>query len=107
MSPSQNEGLLLKQWLDSQPRRLNDLLSHAHRLADINRALAQWSTEPWLAQVRVANIREGAVILFSSSAAALVPLRYRSQELLTWLNERFHLGCTRVETKVRPALPGR
>lgn len=102
MSPNQNEGRPLQLWLNAQPKSINDVLSRAHRLAEINSALKHWSDEPWLAHVRVANVRNGTVVLFSASAAALVPLRYCTQELLAWLNQRFQLNCSRLETKVRP-----
>jgi hypothetical protein len=109
MPPTEHDGLPLHHWLEAQSRSVHDLLSHAHRLAEINHALQhrQWSDEGWIAQVRVANIRDQTVVLFSASAAALVPLRYRSQELLAWLNQRFGLQCTQLETKVRPGSPGR
>jgi hypothetical protein len=105
MTPSQNEGRSLQQWLSHQPAAVNDLLSRAQRLAQMNQALRQWTGEEWLAQIRVANVRSGTLVLYSSSAAALVPLRYRTQELLDWLNQRFGLACTRLEVKVRPLPP--
>jgi hypothetical protein len=107
MSPISTDGRPLQQWLNAQPRQVDEVLARARRLAEINRSLTQWSDEPWLGFVRVANVRAETVVLFSSSAAALVPLRYRSQDLLAWLNEKFQLDCTKLETKVRPDFPCR
>ena len=72
------------------------------RLTDINRSLPLWCDEPWVRQIRVANIRDRTVVVFSASASALVPLRHRSGSLLLWLNDHFRLSCTKIETKVRP-----
>jgi hypothetical protein len=77
-------------------------LATVQSLTEINRSLPLWCNEPWVQQIRIANIREQTVVVFSASASALVPLRHRSSSLLEWLNDRFRLTCTRVETKVRP-----
>lgn len=96
----------LPQWLDRQPRTIRDVLNRARYIEDLNRQLRQWSDEPWLAQIRIANIRDETVVVFSSSAAALVQLRYRKQSLLDWLNARTGLECARIDARVRPAHPG-
>jgi len=77
-------------------------LARLQCLTDINRALPLWCDEPWIRQIRIANVRDRTVVIFSASASALVPLRHRSGSLLDWLNDRFRLSCTRIETKVRP-----
>jgi hypothetical protein len=79
-------------------------LSQVQRLADINRSLPQWCAEPWVRQLRVANLRGQTVVVFSASATALVPLRHRSSDFLLWLNDRYRLSCTRLDVKVRPPL---
>src|SRR3546814_6288654 len=58
-------------------------------LADINRSLPSWCAEPWVRQIRVANIRGQTVVVFSASASALVPLRHRSSTFLLWLNDHY------------------
>lgn len=103
MSRPTPDGEPLDQWLRRQPRTVRDLLDHARLLADINRSLLQWCSEPWVDQIRIANLRDGTLVVFSASAAALVPLRYRSADLLAWINSRFQPACTRIEAKVRPA----
>nr|WP_240954251.1 DciA family protein [Solimonas marina] len=79
-------------------------LPQVRQLADINRALPSWCAEPWVRHLRVANVRRQTVVVYSASAAALIPLRHRSKDLLHWLNDHYRLSCTRIETKVRPPL---
>jgi hypothetical protein len=77
-------------------------MERARQLSDINHALRDWCDAPWVQQIRVANIRDQTVILYCASASALVPFRQYSKSLLVWLNSRYRLNCTSVETKVRP-----
>ncbi len=97
------DPLPLRQWLTSQPKDLCSLFDRARQYSDINRCLHEWAQEPWLAQIKVVNIRKSTLVIFSSSASALVPLRWRQKALLEFLNQRFHLSCTELEAKVRPA----
>ena len=90
--------------LRQQPNPLRDLIERAERLAALDDALRQWTQEPWFQSIRLANIRGDTVVLFASNAAALVPLRYRQQELLNFLRDSLKLSCTRLETKVRPSV---
>lgn len=71
-------------------------------LADMTSAVRQWSRAPWGQNIRVANLRGDVVVVFSSSAAALVPLRSNQKALIDFINARYQLSCTRLETKVRP-----
>src|SRR3546814_3792850 len=67
------------QCLDLAPAKTGFAwLSQVQQLADINRSLPSWCAEPWVRQIRVANIRGQTVVVFSASASALVPLRHRS-----------------------------
>lgn len=77
-------------------------LRRVRQLEAINRSLPQWCAEPWVRQLRVVNLRGDTVVIFSASAAALVPLRHRGSLFLDWLNHHHQLACTRLETKVRP-----
>jgi hypothetical protein len=91
------------QCLDLAPARTGIAwLSRVQRLAEINRSLPSWCAEPWVRQIRVANVRDQTVVVFSASAAALIPLRHRSGAFLLWLNDRYRLSCTRLDAKVRP-----
>lgn len=102
MNPQKFDGKPIGDWLRQQPSELRGLLDRARLLADINRALPSWSAEPWVALIRVANVRGETLVIHARTAAALVPLRYRSTALLAWLNQRFRLGCTKTEAKVKP-----
>jgi hypothetical protein len=93
----------LQLWLNQQPRTVRELLSRAGHLAAINHELQQqWASEPWVQSIRIANIRGNTVVIFAQTAAALVPLRYRKEALLSLLKERFQLACKEIEAKVRP-----
>lgn len=102
MRSDRNDPRNLRQILSQTPQALGGVLERARRLADINRALRDWCDEPWVHQIRIANVRGDTVVLYSASASALVPLRHHSRSLLAWLKTRYQLSCTRIETKVRP-----
>lgn len=102
MNPRKFDGKPIGDWLRQQPVDMRGLLDHARLIADMNRALPSWSPEPWVALIRVANVRGETLVIHADSAAALVPLRYRSTALLAWLNRRFSLDCAKMEAKVRP-----
>jgi hypothetical protein len=102
MTSSTQDPLTLKQCLGQNASQLAGTLTRARRLSEINRHLSEWSPEPWVAHLRIANVRGDTLVIYSISATALVPLRYRSASLLAWLGSRYQLVCTRVETRVRP-----
>ncbi len=105
MCPERSEPLHLRQILNRHPRSVGTVLARAQQLADVNRALRDWCNEPWIRHVRLANLRDGTVVIFVASAPALIPLRNRTSDLLAWLETRFRLGCTRLEMRVRPPVP--
>lgn len=93
----------LQNWLSQQPQTVRELLTRAQRLTAINNELQkQWSSEPWIKSIRIANIRGNTVVIFTQTAASLVPLRYRKASLLGLLKEQFNLTCTEIDAKVRP-----
>lgn len=104
MNLSKLDGKPIGEWLRQQPADKGSLLNRARLIADLNRALPSWSAEPWISLIRIANIRDETLIIHVRSATALVPLRYRSESLLTWLNTRFQIECRKLEAKVRPEL---
>ncbi|SEQ93293.1 Protein of unknown function [Solimonas aquatica] len=77
-------------------------LARLRQLQAINQSLPQWCAEPWVKQLRVANLREGVVVVYSASATALVPLRHRSNAFLRWLKDYHGLDCQRLALSVRP-----
>lgn len=92
----------LKHCLLQGGSALDVTLSRARWLADIGQSLSQWTHEPWIKEIRLANIRDETLVLYTASAAAMVPLRHRGDALLAWLNNRHQLRCTRLEIHVRP-----
>ena len=102
MCSDRTEPRNLRQILSHSPPSAGGILERARRLADINRALPDWCDEPWIHQIRIANVRSDTVVLYASTAPALLRLRHRGRSLLAWLNARYLLSCTRIESKVRP-----
>ena len=102
MNPSNFDGKPIGDWLRQQPAEVRSLLNRARLIADMNRALPSWSAEPWISLIRIANVRDETLVIHAYSATALIPLRYRKQQLLAWLNDRFQLKCDKLEAKVRP-----
>lgn len=95
--PALLHGRLLQQSGDIEP-----LLQRVRRIEALDRALHQWTAEPWLAAIRVANLRGDTLVVFADSASAATALRYRRLELLDYLRQRHGLSVNRIEAKVRP-----
>ncbi|MGB0956038.1 MAG: DciA family protein [Panacagrimonas sp.] len=83
---------------------LATIIGRAEKIADLNRQMQQWSDTPWAASVRVVNIRDDTIVLFADNASAVVPLRYRKNELLAIFRQRLGLCVNKLDIKVRPAL---
>lgn len=90
-----------------QPGEFVSLLQRVRHIEALDRALHQWSSEPWLATIRVANLRGDTLVLFADRAANATTLRYRRDDLLTFLREQHGLAVQRIEVKVRPGSTGR
>jgi hypothetical protein len=82
---------------------LGNLIQRAERVSELNRLLKQWTREPWLEAIRLVNVRGTVAVVFADNAAALVPLRYRSESLLRFLRDELGLDVNRIDAKVRPA----
>ncbi|MDB5985396.1 MAG: hypothetical protein JWR16_449 [Nevskia sp.] len=78
------------------------LLTEAERLTQLQNSLRQWLPDSVRQSIRVAAEQEGTLILHADSAAALVAIRYRENELLTYLRQAFDLSATQVVTKIVP-----
>lgn len=78
------------------------LMERVRRIEALDRALHQWSSEPWLSAIRVANLRGDTLVVFSDNAAAATTMRYRREDLMAYLREQHGLVVGRLETKVRP-----
>lgn len=79
------------------------LLRQASRLEGIQKMLRDWVREPLASSLRIANEREGVIVVFVDSAAAHTQLRYRQQEMLQVLREGLQKPSLQLEIKMRPA----
>ena len=79
------------------------LLRQAGRLEGIQKMLRDWAREPLASSLRIANEREGVVVVYIDSAAALTQLRYRQQEMLQVLRDGLGKPTLTLEIKLRPA----
>jgi hypothetical protein len=93
---------LLHSRLLQQAGDVETLLQRVRRIEALDRAVHQWSGDPWLSAIRVANLRGDTLVLFSDNAAAATTMRYRREDLMAYLRERHGLNVSRLETKVRP-----
>lgn len=100
---SSKDAPTMQDWLGRQNPGVQDILRRGQTLATINQTLKQhWSDELWINQIRVANIRGTTLVVFVQTAAVQIPLRYRKQALLNFLQQQFELTCTELEVKVVP-----
>lgn len=95
------------------------LLSHADTLTHYQQALQDWivtaypeqtdiAKDPGVAfgnALRVANLRNGTLVIHAENAATLTALRYRTNDLLRALQSVSNLECDRIQIKVKPNLP--
>lgn len=82
---------------------LYQLMARAGRLAEIQAAIRTWAGEPLASSLTIANERDGVLVLYAASAAALLQVRYKQQELIQFLREHLDLASTKLEVKIRPA----
>ncbi len=82
------------------------LLTQARRLEAIQKRLRDWAREPLASSLRIANEREGTVVIYVDSAAAHTQLRYRRQEMLQFLRDGLDNPSLNLEIKMRPASQG-
>lgn len=85
-----------------QPGEFETLLQRVARIEALNRTLQQWTREPWLASIRVANLREDTLVVYSENAAALTSLRYRRDALLAWFRDQHGISVNKLQTSVKP-----
>lgn len=81
---------------------LHALFDRARGLTVIQQFVRQWAGEPLGRSLRVANERDGMVVVYADSAAAYTQLRYRQQELLQVLQSRLGNALLKLEIKMKP-----
>lgn len=92
--------------LNDPDSSLGSLLARAGQLAQIQSAIRDWAGEPLASSLTVANERDGILIIYAASAAALTQVRFRQQELIHFLQQRLGLASTKLEVKINPATLG-
>jgi hypothetical protein len=80
---------------------IGKLFSRARRLAELESAVRSWAGEPLARSLRVANERDGILVIYATSAAALTQVHYRQKELL----QRLGTSIRKIEAKVLPTAP--
>ena len=88
--------------LDEPGSSVHSVLARARQLAEIQSALRDWAGEPLASSLTIANERDGTLIIYAASAAALTQVRYKQQELIHFLRQRLGLASTKVEVKINP-----
>jgi hypothetical protein len=85
---------------------LHKLFARAGQLAAIQAAIAEWAGEPLASSLNIANERDGTLVIYAASAAALTQVRFQQQELIHFLREQLGLSVTKLEAKINPAASG-
>lgn len=85
---------------------LHKLMARAAQLTEIQTLIRDWAGEPLASSLSVANERDGTLIIYAASAAALTQVRYKQQELIQFLHQRLGLASTKIEVKINPAARG-
>lgn len=93
--------------LDKPGSPVHRLLHQARRFGEIQQILRQilrdWTLEPLARSLRIANERDGVVVVYVDSAAAFTQLRYRQQDLIQAMRDRLNSNSLMLEIKMRPA----
>jgi len=97
-SEARSIGSYLNDPLFSMRHRLDE----AERLTQLQISLCQWLPASLRQSVHIAAEQDGELVLHADSAAALVAIRYRENELLTHLRQNFALNATKIVTKIVP-----
>jgi hypothetical protein len=85
---------------------LQKLMARAAQLTEIQTLIRDWAGEPLASSLSVANERDGTLIIYAASAAALTQVRYKQQELIQFLHDRLGLTSKKIEVKIHPAAQG-
>ncbi|WP_341502935.1 DciA family protein [Gallaecimonas sp. GXIMD4217] len=80
-----------------------DLQQRALLLRRLNQAYAKLVGEPLASQSRVANLRQGTLVIEVASAAWLTRLRYQREELLSQFRQQIHPSLTSLDLRINPA----
>lgn len=104
--PREPDAIGIGACLNDPGSSLHHLLARAGRLAAIQATIREWAGEPLASSLTIANERDGVLVVYAASAAALTQLRYKQQELIQFLRERLSLASTKLEVKINPTARG-
>lgn len=93
--------------ISGAPRSLTDLLVRARHLDEMDQLLARELDERFAPHVRVANVRDGALILATPVAPIATRLKMESTRLLEVLQRAYPSEFNRIEVLVTPDIPRR
>jgi len=104
--PREPDALGIGACLNDPGSSVHHLMARASRLAEIQTAIRDWAGEPLASSLTIANERDGVLVVYAASAAALTQVRYKQQELIQFLRERLVSASTKLEVKISPAAKG-
>ena len=101
--PREPDALGIGACLNDPGSSLHHLMARASHLAAIQTAIRDWAGEPLASSLTIANERDGILVVYAASAAALTQVRYKQQELIQFLRERLVSASTKLEVKISPS----
>lgn len=107
MKPLHADAQSIGAHLDSSESPVLALLRRARGIEEIQHILREWAAAPWSRALRVANARDGTVVVHADSAAAFTQLRYRQQELLELLRLKLGNPALQLDIKLRTVAQNR
>ena len=102
--PREPDAVGIGACLNDPGSSVHHLLARARRLAEIQAAIRGWAGEPLASSLTIANERDGVLVVYAASAAALTQVRYKQQELIQFLRERLVSTAIKLEVKINPAV---
>lgn len=101
--PREHDAKGIGAYLGDPGSSLHKLMARATQLTEVQALIRDWAGEPLASSLSVANERDGTLVVYAASAAALTQVRYKQQELIQFLRQRLGLTSTKIEVKINPA----
>lgn len=100
--PRETDAQGIGAYLGNADSSLHKLMTRVAQLTEIQTLIRDWAGEPLASSLSVANERDGTLIIYAASAAALTQVRYKQQELIQFLHQRLDLTSKNIEVKISP-----
>jgi hypothetical protein len=104
MISSSPDARPIGSWLHDTSGPLAQLLRRAAIYSAATAQLHAQLATPWAGTLRVATLRGSTLVLYTTSAAVLIPLRAHQGAIFDLVQPILGLRPTRLEAKVRPKL---